>query len=257
MNEHELFSLRGRTALITGGSRGLGKAMARAFALAGADILICSRNETELKSALEEISEGTSVRGRYLVADLGVREQTVALAHDALEAMGKIDILVNNAGTNLPQPIDEQSDETWDLTLELNLSSGMALSRALSPAMKQRRWGRIVYISSIMGLASKAGRNSYSATKAAVIGLMRANALDLGPFGITVNCIAPGPFLTELPLGLLSEEQKRGAADRTALGRWGNPEEMAGPALLLASDAGSYITGSVLLIDGGLLCKTF
>ena len=112
-------------------------------------------------------------------------------------------------------------------------------------------------MSSIMGLASQGGRNSYSTTKTAVIGLAKANALDLGAFNITANCIAPGPFLTDLTRNLLTEEQMAVAASATALGRWGEPEELVGPALLLASDLGSYITGSVLVVDGGLLSKTW
>ena len=131
----------------------------------------------------------------------------------------------------------------------------MALTRALVPGMKERRWGRVIYTSSVMGLGSKEGRGAYSATKSALLGLARAAALDLGPFGITVNCIAPGPFATELPMSVLSPEEQRAFAQRTALGRWGQPEELAGPALLLASDAGSYITGAVLLVDGGILCR--
>jgi NAD(P)-dependent dehydrogenase (short-subunit alcohol dehydrogenase family) len=133
----------------------------------------------------------------------------------------------------------------------------MALTRALVPQMKARKWGRVIHISSIMGLASKDGRNAYSATKSAVIGLARASALDLGAYNITVNCLAPGPFLTDLPGSLLTAEQKKTFADGTALGRWGDPRELAGPALLLASEAGSYITGEVLVVDGGVLVKTF
>jgi NAD(P)-dependent dehydrogenase (short-subunit alcohol dehydrogenase family) len=112
-------------------------------------------------------------------------------------------------------------------------------------------------MSSVMGLASKDGRGPYSATKSALLGLARAAALDLGGYGITVNCIAPGPFMTDLPGKMLTDEQKKVFAERTALGRWGRPREMAGPALLLASEAGSYITGSVLVVDGGTLVKTF
>jgi NAD(P)-dependent dehydrogenase (short-subunit alcohol dehydrogenase family) len=133
----------------------------------------------------------------------------------------------------------------------------MALTRALVPGMKQRHWGRVIHISSIMGLSSKEGRNAYSATKSALIGLARASALDLGAFGVTVNCIAPGPFATELPMTLLGPEEQAAFAARTALGRWGQPEELAGPVLLLASNAGSYITGSVLVVDGGILCRVF
>ncbi len=146
---------------------------------------------------------------------------------------------------------------SWDQIVELNLSSCMALTRALVPQMKQRRWGRVIHISSIMGLASKDARNVYSATKSGLIGLARASALDLGEHNITVNCIAPGPFLTDLPGSILSPEQKKALASRTALNRWGEPRELAGPALLLASEAGSYITGAVLVVDGGSIVKTF
>ena len=252
-----LFDLSGRVALVTGGSKGLGKAMARGFAEAGANVVISSRHEAELKAAAAEIAAGTKAKVVYFVADMTNRADVRKLADSALAAMGKVDILVNNAGSNTPQAIDKITDEDWDRIVELNLSSCMALSRALAPQMKERRWGRIIHISSIMGLSSKEARNAYSATKSALLGLARASALDLGPFGITVNCLAPGPFLTDLPGTLLSDAEKKSFAVRTALGRWAEPRELAGPALLLASEAGSYITGAVLVVDGGSLVKVF
>lgn len=254
---HPTFDLSGRTALVTGGSRGLGLAMARGFARAGADVVLASRDQAALERALGDVLAETSVRGAAIAADMTRRDDVARLADEACRRMGRIDILVNNAGGNRPQAIDQITDEAWDEIVELNLNSCMALSRAIVPQMKERRWGRILHISSIMGLASKEGRDSYSATKSALIGLARAMALDLGPFGITVNCLAPGPFLTDLPGKLLSAAEKQVFADRTALGRWGDPEELVGPALLLASDAGSYITGTTLVVDGGTLCKTF
>ncbi len=252
-----LFDLTGKVALVTGGSKGLGKAMARGFAEAGADIVICSRHREELDAALPEILQGTSVRGHSFVTDMTNRAEVELLAKSALDVMGRVDILVNNAGSNIPQMIDEIEDDAWDRIVELNLTSCMSLSRALVPQMKQRKWGRIIHISSVMGLTSKAGRSSYSATKAALIGMARAMALDLGPFGITCNCIAPGPFLTDLPASVLSQVEQETFAQRTALGRWADPRELAGPALLLASEAGSYITGTTILVDGGTLCKAF
>jgi NAD(P)-dependent dehydrogenase (short-subunit alcohol dehydrogenase family) len=249
------FDLGGRVALVTGGSKGLGKSMARALAEAGADIVISSRTENELRPALEEILRATGRKGRYVVADMSKRTEAARLAKASLDLMGRVDILVNNAGTNKPQAIDAISDETWDMVLETNLSSVMALTRALVPQMKERRWGRIIHIASVMGYISKEGRNVYSATKSALLGLARASALDLGPFGITVNCIAPGPFLTDLPGTLLSDAEKKVFADRTALGRWGQPDELKGPILLLASDAGSYITGTGFVVDGGYLAR--
>lgn len=254
---YDLFSLKGRVALVTGGSKGLGKAMARGFAEAGADVIISSRHEDELKAAQRELQQGTNGKVVYFVADMTSRADVKRLAESALAALGRVDVLVNNAGSNIPEAIDKITDENWDRIVELNLTSCMALTRALVPQMKQRRWGRIIHISSILGLASKEERNVYSATKSAVIGLARASALDLGTFGITVNCLAPGPFLTDLPTSILSAEQRQKFADQTALGRWANPVELAGPALLLASDAGSYITGTVLSVDGGGLIKTF
>ena len=253
----QLFDLSGKVALVTGGSKGLGKAMARGFAEAGADIFISSRNEEELRSALQEITHQTSVRGGFSVADLSRREESGRLARAALAEMGRVDILVNNAGSNIPQPIDQIEDQDWDHILELNFSSAMALSRALVPQMKLHRWGRIIHISSIMALGSKEHRHAYSGTKGALVSMARSMAIELGSHNITVNCLAPGPFLTDLPGKLLSQTEKDHFASRTALGRWGNPAELAGPALLLASEAGSYITGETLVVDGGTLCKTF
>lgn len=250
------FDLNGRVALVTGGSKGLGQAMARGFAEAGADVALVSRHEDELERALAGVTQGTGARGTYVVADLTRREEAARVVETVTSRLGRIDILINNAGSNDPQPIDQITDASWDRIIELNLSSCMAMSRAVVPQMKQRRWGRIVHISSIMAFGSKEARNAYSATKAALVGMARAMALELGPHGITVNCIAPGPFLTDLPGSLLSDQEKQRFAERTALGRWGEPSELAGPALLLASEAGSYITGTTLIVDGGTLCKT-
>jgi len=251
----DLFNVKGKVALVTGGSKGLGKAMARGLVEAGADIVISSRHDNELKPALEEILRGTDRKGRFIVADMSKRAEVLRLARTTLELMGRVDILVNNAGTNIPQAIDQIKDEDWDAVMETNLHSIMVLTRALAPQMKSRGWGRIIHISSVMGFISKEGRNAYSATKSALIGLARANALDLGRYGITVNCLAPGPFLTDLPARLLSSEEKQEFARITALGRWAEPKELVVPLLLLASDAGGYITGETLVVDGGWLAR--
>jgi NAD(P)-dependent dehydrogenase (short-subunit alcohol dehydrogenase family) len=247
--------LTGKVALVTGGSKGLGKAMARGLAEAGADVVISSRHEAELKSALAEILAGTGRKGATFVADMTRRDEVRKLAESALAQFGRVDILINNAGSNIPQAVDQIRDEDWDRIMELNLNSVMVLTRAVVPSMKSRKWGRIVHISSIMAFVSKAGRNSYSATKSALLGFARASALDLGSFGITVNCIAPGPFMTDLPMSVLSAAEKDEFAKMTALGRWGDPKELVGPALLLCSDAGSYITGATLTVDGGFTLK--
>lgn len=251
----QLFDLSGKVALVTGGSKGLGKAMARGLAEAGADVMIASRSEGELQKAVDEIGDGLGVRVIYRVTDMGKREEVVALAEETCARLGKVDILINNAGSNQPQAIDEVTDEAWDRIVELNLTSCMSLSRAVVPGMKQRGWGRIIHISSVLGVGSKEKRNAYSATKAGLIGLTKASALDLGPYNITVNCLCPGPFLTDLPMSLLSEVEKQAFANRTALNRWGQPKELIGPALMLASDAGSYVTGEALLVDGGAFAR--
>ncbi len=253
------FDLSGRIALVTGGSKGLGKSMARGFLEAGAEVMISSRHESELRQTAEELAAEISPHSRieWTVADMVDRTQVDALAATALERMAQVDILINNAGGNTPQSLEDVVDEDWDNILELNLSSSMRLTRALVPQMKERRWGRIIHISSLLGLGGKEGRSAYCSTKSALLGLTRAGALELGPFNITVNCIAPGPFLTDLPARVLTEEQKQAFTERTALGRWGSPDELIGPSLLLASEAGSYITGTALLVDGGALARVF
>jgi NAD(P)-dependent dehydrogenase (short-subunit alcohol dehydrogenase family) len=252
----KLFDLTGRVALVTGGSKGLGKAMAIGFAEAGADVVISSRHEDELAAAEKEIARAGHKVARF-VADMTRHDDIAKLADFATKTMGRVDILVNNAGSNTPQTLDATTDESWDQIIELNLSSCMRLSRAVVEGMKQRKWGRLIYTSSIMALASNPGRGAYSATKAALTGMVRAYALELGPYNITVNCLAPGPFLTDLPLNLLSPAEKEAFAARPAVKRWGEPRELVGPALLLATEAGSYVTGTTIVVDGGTLCRTF
>lgn len=254
---NKLFDLTGRAALVTGGSKGIGKAIARALAEAGANVAISARHEDELRQAAAEIGAGLSVKVVYRVSDMNQRGEVDALAAWALESLGRVDILFNNAGSNQPQPLLGTTDDVWDRIIELNLTSCMRLARALAPQMVERKWGRIIHLSSVMALASNPARGCYSATKAALIGMARAHALELGPHGITVNCIAPGPVATDLPMNLLNDEQKKRFAELTAVKRWGQVVDMVGPAMLLATDAGAFITGNVIVADGGMLCRTF
>jgi NAD(P)-dependent dehydrogenase (short-subunit alcohol dehydrogenase family) len=251
-----LFDLSGRNALVTGGSKGLGLAMARTLAQAGANVFIAARHAEELREALASLTAGTRARGGWAVADMARRDQVEGLARRAAETIGPIDILVNNAGINRVAPVDQVEDLDWDHVLAVNLTAPLVLSRALAGPMKQRGWGRIIHISSVFGTVSRAGRNAYSATKAGLIGLTHSMALELAPHGVTVNAILPGPFETPLTAALHPDpSQKQWFTDRVPMGRWGRPEELAGPLLLLASDAGSYITGTTLAVDGGWLAQ--
>jgi NAD(P)-dependent dehydrogenase (short-subunit alcohol dehydrogenase family) len=253
---NHLFDLSGRSVLLTGGSRGLGKAMASAMVHAGADIMIVGRDAATLARAANEMKRTSDGKVEYAAGDLTVRRDLDTIVDSALTSLGKIDILVNNAGSYLGEPLIEINDANWDHLLELNLTSAMRLTRAIAPGMIERKWGRIIHVASILAMASRLGSASYSATKAALVGMTRASALELGPLGVTVNCLAPGAFNTTSPDVTPTPRQKENFAVGTALGRWGQPNELAGPALLLASDAGSYITGSVLVVDGGALCRT-
>jgi len=190
----DIFNLSDKVALVTGGSKGLGKAMARGLAQAGADIVISSRHENELRPALDEILQGTGRRGCYVVADMSRRPETAKLAQTALERMGRVDILINNAGTNKPQPADQIRDEDWDAVLEINLSSIMALTRALIPQMKARRWGRIIHISSVMAFISKEGRHIYSPRRPRSSGWRAPRPWSLGPSASPPTASPPAPF---------------------------------------------------------------
>lgn len=254
---NQLFDLSGRTALVTGGSKGIGKSIARGYAEAGANVVITARHEDELQAACAEIGDGLDVKVVYRLCEMTDRAQCDDMIRSVQAEFPIIDILCNNAGSNAPQPLVDIHDEDWDRVLELNFTSYMRLARGFAPAMIEQKWGRILHMSSIMALTSAAGRGIYSGTKAALVGTTRAHAIELGPHGVTVNCLAPGPIATDMLTTMLTPEQRAVFSDRASLKRLGETTEMVGPALLLSSDAGSYITGSVLVVDGGVICRSF
>jgi len=245
------FDLSDRIALITGGHKGLGLAMARGLAAAGADLVLAGRDDEGLVRAQAAIEYETGASVDVLTADLSVRGEAQSVVARAIDAAGRVDILINNAGVSVPQKREEVDASTCDDMLALNLTASMWLSRAVVPGMRERGWGRIVHVSSAFAETSAPRGPAYSASEAGLRGLARSSAIDLGPYGITVNCIAPGTFATHTTGATLRQGERHRLAKATALGRWGDPSELAGPAVLLASDAGSYITGTTLFVDGG------
>jgi len=264
-----LFSLNGKTALVTGASQGLGKAIARGLALAGADVIISSRREDLLKAALVEITAGTNIKASYIVADLSQPSEAERLGHAALElaAGGVVDVLVNNAGVSIPGSIHKgeavkesappMTAEDYDIGMQTNLHSVVQLTNTLMPAMVSKGRGRVINITSIGGLGSSEGRTMYTASKAGLIGITWTGALECGPHGVTVNAIAPGPFLTEMPLKNLSKATLEAIGGKVPLRRWADPSEMVGPVVFLASDAGSFVNGVTLTVDGGLMARAY
>jgi gluconate 5-dehydrogenase len=251
------FKLTGRRALITGGSRGLGLEMARALGEAGAEIVVVGSNAAQLHSACEEL-RGEGLRVDSIQADLSKPEEAERLCDVVLSNHAPIDILINNVGgRRINTPTEELALEDWQRILDLNLTQAFILTKRIGGAMMTRKWGRIINISSINALwPGKAMRGrSYETSKGALTMFTKAVAADWAVHGITVNAIAPGSFLTDANKRWIGErpEFEGEVASSIPMGRWGRPEEIAPLALYLASDAGSYMTGSVLVIDGGRL----
>lgn len=252
---NELFSLAGKTALVTGGTSGIGRRQGFALARAGAAVVLLGRREAQLQEAVGEI-EAIGGRAATLPADLGDRGQLATIADNAARPFGPVDILINAAGVNLRQPVDEITLDNWDMTLNLNLAVPFFLARELVPAMQQRGWGRIINIASLQ--SSRAFPNSipYGASKGGVSQLTRAMAEAWSRHGITCNAIAPGFFPTELTApvyenpGLLDK-----LAAQTAIGRNGALADLDGLTQFLAAPASDYITGQVIYIDGGFTAK--
>jgi 3-oxoacyl-[acyl-carrier protein] reductase len=235
-------SLEGRTALVTGGSRGIGRAIAAELAKAGADVVIGYRSGGE---EAEEVAG--EVGCRAVQADISDPEDAKRLVDEA----GDLDILVNNAGVTRDGLLARMSDEDWRVVLDTNLGGTFNTCRAASRGMMKRRGGVIVNVSSIVGVHGNPGQTNYSASKAGIIGFTKALARELGSRGVRANVVAPGYISTRLT-NELPEELQQSMLASTPLGRFGDPEDVAGAVRFLSSDASSFITGEVLLVDGGL-----
>jgi NAD(P)-dependent dehydrogenase (short-subunit alcohol dehydrogenase family) len=248
----DLFRLDGRRALVTGGSRGLGKVMATALAQAGADLTLCSRNFDECRAAANEISSSTGRRVLAFAADVTRAADVDRVASEAESLLGPVDILVNNAGVNIRGPADELAEADWDHVIDVNLKAPFFVARRLGPGMCARGWGRVINLGSILSVIGIAHRAPYASAKAGVVNLTRVLALEWAAKGVTVNAICPGPFATDMNKPLLDDPEKYKAfVAKIPIGRWGELHEIAGAALFLASDASSFVTGSALFVDGG------
>jgi len=245
----ELFSLAGKVAVVTGASSGIGRAIARALAEAGARVLLVARRAAELEAARREIGEA---RAAVIPADLADREQLEACAHQAAGPFGAPDILVNAAGVNIRRPMLELSAADWDATLRLNLEAPFFLAQRLAAAMIERRWGRIINIASLQAVRAFGDSGAYGASKGGLAQLTRAQAEAWSRHGVNANAIAPGFFATPLTAPVAGDPGRwRKMADSTFVGRNGELADLAGAAIFLASRVSDYVTGQVLFVDGG------
>ncbi|MEV7971793.1 SDR family oxidoreductase [Cellulomonas sp. NPDC089187] len=243
----DLFGLDGRVALVTGGSSGIGLAIAAALAGAGAHVLIAARTAETIEEARDTIRrEGGTADG--IVADLATRHA----AHMLADQVGEVDILVSSAGINLRPPMPELTEDTWDRTMAVNLDAPFVLGQRLAPGMAERGYGRLIHISSQQAQRPFADSGAYGVSKAAVEALARSQAEAWSPHGVTANTLVPGFVPTQLNRRLSSDPATIEAlAGRTLIGRNGCPEDFAGPAVFLASPASAYVTGQTIAVDGG------
>ncbi len=248
----DLFDLTGRVACVTGASSGLGRQAALTLVIAGAKVVGVARR-AEALAALVDDANGNAAA---VVADVADRSRIETLVQDISAPFGPPDIVIHAAGVNTREPADDVTAEGWDKTLALNLSAPFFLSQALVPAMKAKGWGRIVNFASLQTTRAFPGGIAYGATKAGIAQLTRAMAEAWSPYGITANAIGPGFFPTELTQAVFEDADRaaRNAA-QTCMGRNGTLEDMDGPVLFLCSEASSYVTGQVLMVDGGFTAK--
>lgn len=252
----DLFALNGNVAVVTGGSRGLGFEMAMALAEAGADIVIGSRTEADVTKAATNIAESTGRKTLGLVLDVTDKTSVESFIEQALEQFGKIDILVNSAGINVRAPIGQITDDDWHRIQEVNVTGVFYCCRAVSDHMVRAGYGRIINIGSALSLVGLEERLSYTASKGAVVQMTRTLALELAQKGVTVNCICPGPFATDINKPVMEDPQATAKLlSNVPMDRWGRLEEIKAPVVFLASPATSYVTGAVLTVDGGWTAK--
>jgi len=253
----QLFNLEGRTALVTGGSRGLGLQMAQALGEAGASVLLTSRKPADLEEASADL-QAHGIDTRWIAADASQPAEAQRVVDETMRHFGQIDILINNAGASWGAPAEEHPLEAWDKVMNLNARSLFVFAQAVGRAsMIPRRSGRIVNIASIAGLGGNPPAMktiAYNTSKGAAVNFTRALAAEWGAHGITVNAIAPGFFPSKLSQGLLDNWGEDKVAERSPLKRLGDEDDLKGAVLLFASDAGKHITGQVLAVDGGTTC---
>ena len=252
MSVLDSFRLDGRRALVTGGSRGLGRVMAEALAEAGADVAITSRSADSAAEAAVAIAGATGRTVRGYAADVQMSEAIARLAEEVEATLGPVDILVNNAGVNIRGASDQLTEADWDTVIDTNLKGPFLCARLFGPRMAARGWGRVINVGSILSVVGIAGRAPYAASKAGIVNLTRVLALEWADRGVTVNAICPGPFGTEMNKPLLDDPEKfKAFVAKIPMGRWGELPEIAGVTVFLASAASSFVTGSSVFIDGG------
>jgi NAD(P)-dependent dehydrogenase (short-subunit alcohol dehydrogenase family) len=246
------FRLDGRVGVVTGGTKGLGQAMASGLAEAGGQVAIVSRHGDQAQAVAAEMEAMTGQKCRGYACDVTQPDQVERLVAQVLAEFKQMDILINNAGINIRGPIDALSLEEFQHVQAINVTGPWLMCRAVAGHMKERRYGRVINIGSTLSIIALADRTPYASSKGAILQMTRALALEWAPYGITVNAMLPGPFATEMNLPIMNDaEAYRAFVAKIPLGRWGELEEIKGLALLLASDAGSFMTGAGVSIDGG------